>query len=221
MFPIFIYPQIQATMPYIFNGYFEVAIEFDVVQLQIVGQFAVSQPPEHQFLRSREIESALRERVSRVLGSYVTDVEELDLHCFQEIVFLSWEQIIVSFQELDEDLYDDLSLVMMLIPVDDSSDYFAMLSSTGVEQLWGGLSSGDLGDTFETEEPYFNMSELKWFPIIKDHPFYSKKGLPEEPCGTLVLRRIPEGLIFSSADQLNSKKIQRFFHTEIESKKLM
>ena len=221
MFPIFIYPQIQATNPYMFNGYFEVAIEADVVQLQIVGQFAASEAPQEQFLRSREIETVLRERVTQVVSLHLKDIQELDVHCFQELVFLSWEQIIASFSELDEELYEDLSLVMMLIPVDDSSEYFALLSSTGVEQLWGGLSSEELETALGPEEAYLNMSELKWFPIIKEHPFYSDKGLPEEPCGTLVLRRIPEGLIFSSSGQLSSKKIQRFFHREIESKRLM
>ena len=221
MFPIFIYPQIHPTNPYIFNGYFEVSVETDAAQLQIVGQFAQSELPEHQFLRSREVESALRERITPILNVHLNTAEHIDLHCFRELMFLSWEQIIAVFQALEEDLYRDLSLVIMMVPVDDSSEFFTLLSSTGVAQLWGGLSSDDLTQNLNAEDSYSTLSELKWFPVVKEHPFFSERGLPDEPCGTLVLGRIPEGLIFSSGERLSSKEIQRFFHKEIESKRLM
>ena len=221
MFPIFIYPQKQVSTPYIFNGYFEILIEHQVAQLQIVGQFAASEPPEHQFLRARELEAALRGRINKVLNMHFEGSEQHELRFFQELVFLSWEEIISSFQELEQDFYEDLSLVMLLLPVEHSSEYFAILSSTGVDELWGGLSSEQMQERSRQEHPFYSLSELKWYPIVREHPFYSEKGLPQEPCGSLILRRIPDGFVFASNVQLSSKEIQAFFRDEIEAKRLM
>ena len=86
MFPIFIYPQKQAATPYIFNGYFEILIEHQVARLQIVGQFAATEAPQHQFLRTRELEAALRSRLNKILKQHVENVVEFDVRFFQEVI---------------------------------------------------------------------------------------------------------------------------------------